>query len=43
MDKWTREATKSPQAAREHLVRDGFYTKDGKLTPAYGGKAKPQK
>jgi hypothetical protein len=43
LNRWTREATKSPEAARDHLIRDGFYTEDGKLTPAYGGRAKRQK
>ena len=39
LSRWTEEATVTKEAAREHLIREGFYTSDGKLTPPYGGKA----
>jgi hypothetical protein len=39
LDRWTEEATASRAAAREHLIRDGFYTADGRLTAPYGGEA----
>lgn len=32
------EATKSPETAKARLVREGFYTATGQLTPQYGGK-----
>jgi hypothetical protein len=38
LNRWTEEATVNRQTAREHLIRDGFYTEDGKLAPPYGGK-----
>lgn len=36
--KRTAEAAKSPEAAKARLVREGFYTPNGQLTPEYGGK-----
>jgi hypothetical protein len=38
LTRWTQEATQSRETAREHLIRGGFYTPDGKLTAPYGGK-----
>lgn len=32
------EATNNPDKARARLVREGFYTAGGQLTPEYGGK-----
>lgn len=32
------EATQNPEKARARLVREGFYTEKGDLTPEYGGK-----
>lgn len=37
LDRWTEQATANRAAAREHLIRDGFYTADGRLTAPYGG------
>jgi hypothetical protein len=34
----TQEATASKKAAREFLVRQGYHTKDGELSPEFGGK-----
>jgi hypothetical protein len=31
--------TKTQDAAQQTMIRNGFYTSDGKLTPEYGGKA----
>jgi hypothetical protein len=39
LNRWTEEATVDRQAARDHLIRDGFYTADGKLTAPYGGES----
>ncbi len=36
--RWTAEATVDKRTARKHLIEGGFYTQDGKLAPAYGGK-----
>jgi len=36
---YTRENTKSPESARAALIREGIYTKDGKLMPEFGGPA----
>ncbi|MEJ0066869.1 MAG: hypothetical protein WDM85_16765 [Caulobacteraceae bacterium] len=43
LTRWTQKATETKQAAREHLIREGFYTADGKLTAPYGGKAVSRK
>lgn len=32
------EAAKDPAKARARLIREGFYTETGELTPEYGGK-----
>ena len=40
LDKRTKDATKTEQSARKFLIDGGFYTPEGKLTPAYGGKKK---
>jgi hypothetical protein len=37
LNRWTKEATATRATAREHLIREGFYTEDGKLAPIYGG------
>ena len=34
----TAKHTVSKKAARDLLIREGIYTKDGKLAPEYGGK-----
>jgi hypothetical protein len=31
------EAINQPDKAKARLVQEGFYTKEGKLTPQYGG------
>jgi hypothetical protein len=35
IDKYTKEATKSPQAARDALVKEGIYLSSGKLAPKF--------
>ena len=35
--RWTREALKSPEAARAALMRTGMYRDSGTLKPEYGG------
>lgn len=34
----TQEATATKKKARDFLIREGFYTRDGSLTETYGGK-----
>jgi len=34
---YTQEHTKSPEAARAALIREGIYTADGELMPQFGG------
>lgn len=34
---YTKEHTKSPEAARAALIREGIYTPDGQLMPEFGG------
>jgi hypothetical protein len=36
----TARVTVSESSARDSLIKEGFYTKSGKLTARYGGKAK---
>ena len=38
--RYTRDATKSPQTARETLVREGIYLENGKLAPSYSEETK---
>jgi hypothetical protein len=40
IDDHTRDVTTSKEKARQSLIREGFYTPDGKLTEQYGGKKK---
>jgi hypothetical protein len=35
---YTTRVTESEEAARNALINEGFYTKDGKLTERYGGR-----
>jgi len=39
---YTRKNTKTPEAARAALIKEGIYTRDGKLMPEFGG-PKPKK
>jgi hypothetical protein len=34
---YTEEHTKTPEAARAALIREGIYTSDGELMPEFGG------
>ena len=34
---YTEEHTRSPEAARAALIKEGIYTKDGELMPEFGG------
>lgn len=34
---YTAKNTKTPEAARAALIREGIYTADGKLMPEFGG------
>jgi hypothetical protein len=34
---YTKEHTRSPEAARAALIREGIYTEDGELKPEFGG------
>jgi hypothetical protein len=34
---YTEENMATPELARATLIREGFYTEDGKLRPEYGG------
>lgn len=36
----TKTVTASKKTARASLIKDGFYTSDGKLKPEYGGTTK---
>ena len=36
----TKEVTTSKEAARDSLIKEGVYTRDGNLTPSYGGPEK---
>jgi hypothetical protein len=38
IERHTQKALASPAAARASLIKTGIYTKDGKLSPNYGGK-----
>ena len=40
IEKHTKSVTVSKETARESLIKEGFYTKDGKLTERYGGHKK---
>jgi hypothetical protein len=40
---YTAEHTKTPQAARAALIREGIYTPAGELRPEYGGPGKQAK
>lgn len=35
----TAEAVQSRETARQTLIKEGVYTRNGELTPAYGGKS----
>lgn len=35
IDAYTKEHTKTPEAARDALVREGIYLEDGQLAPYY--------
>lgn len=35
IDKYTKEATKSPRSARAALVKEGIYLSSGKLAPKF--------
>ncbi len=37
---YTAKNTKSPQAARAALIKEGIYTQEGKLMPEFGGPAR---
>jgi len=37
VERHTRENTRTPELARASLVREGYITEDGDLTPQYGG------
>jgi hypothetical protein len=37
IERQTRLKTTSKEIAREFLVREGIYTKDGRLSPRFGG------
>jgi hypothetical protein len=39
IDAYTKEVTKTPDAARAALENEGIYDKHGKLTQQYGGAA----
>lgn len=43
IERRTKENTASRQAAREALIEDGIYTKEGKLRAEYGGDPKKGK
>jgi hypothetical protein len=34
---YTKQHTRSPEAARAALIREGIYTEDGELRPEFGG------
>ena len=40
---YTKKHTKSPEAARAALIREGIYTHDGQLMPEFGGPAETSK
>lgn len=42
IDKRTKEITRSRKTARDTLIAEGVYTKDGKLSPDYGGPKTPK-
>jgi len=37
---YTKETTASPEKARAALIKEGIYTRSGKLAPRYGGSRK---
>ena len=37
---YTKETTTSPEKARAALIKEGIYTRSGKLAPRYGGSRK---
>ena len=37
LEAYTRKITKTPASARNALVREGIYTREGNLTVEYGG------
>lgn len=37
IQEYTKEHTKSPEAARAALIREGIYTAEGELMPQFGG------
>lgn len=39
---YTKKHTKTPEAARAALIKEGIYTKEGQLMPQFGG-PKPKK
>ena len=41
--KETKRATASKEIARATLIREGIYTRSGKLRPEYGGEGKKKK
>jgi hypothetical protein len=42
LTRWTEEATVDRNAAREHLIREGFYDAEGNLSAQYGGSSEPE-
>lgn len=40
IERHTKKVTATKKAARDSLVKEGFYTEEGKLTEEYGGKKK---
>lgn len=40
IERHTKKVTASKEVARDSLIKEGVYTRDGKLTPSYGGKEK---
>lgn len=40
IEQHTKTVTASKKAARDSLIKAGFYTQDGKLTARYGGDKK---
>ncbi len=40
IERHTKAVTTSKKAARDSLIKEGVYTRDGKLAPSYGGPEK---
>jgi hypothetical protein len=40
IERHTKAVAASKEVARASLIKEGIYTRDGKLAPSYGGKKK---